>query len=241
MKTIVKRLLLIILLVAAAAGTALYIRYVNSRGESAYEDYTKRIDQLISSENYENALSLCDEAIEKFSGRAQLYIYKSEAYAALGNESKARGTLSFGYKQTKSEAILRLLEKYPSDNENDVEFMPPVPYEFGSEKGGEEGGGVTVSSELIPSNTETPKDLDYSLPEVDIPDVTTDASITEDITASDSDTEDTAAVSDTQGDVSSISEEQSADDEITAAETEAVTETETGTENWSEFIFGFEQ
>lgn len=87
-------------------------------------DYTASIESLIFSGDYEKAVEDCEDGLRNYPESAELYILKARAYALSGDLPKAIGTLDYGYKQTRSEAVLDHRSRLSLELVDDIRFLP---------------------------------------------------------------------------------------------------------------------
>ncbi len=117
------------------------------------EDYTVQIQQLSNRGERQQALKLCDQAIQKYPQEGSLYEKKAQIYWSEEQQDLAMRTLDYGYKQTGWEQLKQLKELYGITEEEDVFFQ-----------------------EVIPSFSDTQQQMEdvepyvsYELPEVSLP------------------------------------------------------------------------
>lgn len=146
------------------------------------ETYQAEIDRAITGQEYERALSLCNQALKAYPMEGNLYEQKAEIYYAQGEADLAVRILDYGYKQTGLESLLEFRNMYDDTDEPDVVFhaaqvaSPDLLEESAAEQqdGEEEDGGNTQEEET--QNDESEGDLEevyrpYVLPQVSLPHV----------------------------------------------------------------------
>lgn len=116
--------------------------------------YEAQIERIAASEEYEQALSLCNQALKAYPAVGELYSQKAAIYQALGRTDLAIQTLDYGYKQTHLEDLREQRERYDETVEEDVEFHP-----------------VEVGSAESQQEEEQEEYQPYVLPQVTLPNV----------------------------------------------------------------------
>lgn len=115
-------MILLILLLLTIVFT-LYYNFAPKTGRSVW-DYAASIDSLIFLGDYSGAVAECSDGLRYYPDSAELYIQKARAYMLMGDSTKAVGTLDYGYKQTKSEDILRQREQIVEAVPDNIGFVP---------------------------------------------------------------------------------------------------------------------
>ena len=166
-------LILLLLLLAVAGGIFWWMR---SRSPEL-ETYQAEIDRAITSQEYEQALSLCNQALQEYPREGILYSRKAEIYQAKGETDLAVRTLDYGYKQTGWPDLLEQRDTYDDTVEPDVEFTPArvaapelleeEPEEQEDPEGGD--GADFEAPEDLPGETDLY--IPYELPQISLPHV----------------------------------------------------------------------
>lgn len=113
--------ILAVLLLAGGSGF-FWWKYSNT---VPLDEYLTRINRYMTGKEYEQALYLCKEALEKYPQEGTLYYKKAQIYQAQGETEMAIGTLDYGYKETGLEELKQLREEYDETEEEDAPFSSP--------------------------------------------------------------------------------------------------------------------
>lgn len=119
------------------------------------EEYLTQINHSMASEEYEEAMDVCQKALQDYPKEGTLYYKKAQIYQAQGETEMAIGILDYGYKQTGFEELKQLREEYDTSEEEDVQFTSPQ----------------LVSPEEQDGSEEVEDYSSYELPEISLPDV----------------------------------------------------------------------
>lgn len=119
------------------------------------DEYLTQINHSMASEEYEEAMDVCQKALQDYPKEGMLYYKKAQIYQAQGETEMAIGTLDYGYKQTKLEELKELREEYDTTEEEDAQFTSPQLASPEEEDGSEEVEDYSS----------------YELPEITLPDV----------------------------------------------------------------------
>ena len=111
------------ILLLLTAALILYYNFASKTSRSVGE-YTASIDSLIFLGDYSGAVAECSDGLRYYPKNAELYILKARAYMLSGDDTKAIGTLDYGYKQTQSEDILIQREQIVAAVPDNVGFIP---------------------------------------------------------------------------------------------------------------------
>lgn len=145
--------ILILLLVLAAIGIGIWLYVAGSA--VPLDEYLTRINQYTGSSDYQQALELCNTALEQYPESGELYSKKAQIYQLQGNSDKAVGTLDYGYKVTGDAQLMEEKENYHTTQEEDVVFSPA-----------QVGSSQTESQQQVLQDYQP-----YELPQVSLPQI----------------------------------------------------------------------
>lgn len=146
-----RRWMIIMVILLAGAGALWWVQ-----GQTvSLDEYLLQINRLTKTGDHQQALSLCDQAVQDYPQKGVLYEKKAQIYWSDDQADLAIRTLDYGYKQTGWEGLKQLRARYDSAEEEDVYFQQVL---VGS-------SGAQQQSQKVETYTS------YQLPEVPLPEV----------------------------------------------------------------------
>ena len=168
MSKIIKRIILVVICAAVLVTAVVLYRNYKADKIVTLQQYENDINELIHIKQYDEAIKLCVTAIKDYDQQPSLYILKAQAYLGNSNNSKAVGTLEYGYKQTNDKKIKTMLDSLKGDSGNEQYYSPDYNY---TDEIGSSGSADITDDKNVPQRENYGEFTTTSVPDVAIPDV----------------------------------------------------------------------